>query len=58
MSSQAEQLQQTMSFFRLAAGAAARPAARQAPRARRAPLRVAGGLSAQAEPDEASFTNF
>ncbi|MFL6633198.1 MAG: methyl-accepting chemotaxis protein [Massilia sp.] len=58
MSSQAEQLQQTMGFFRLAAGAAGRPAARPAPRAKRSSLRLAGGVTAQAEPDEASFTNF
>ena len=59
MSSQAEQLQQTMGFFRLAGGAAGRPAApRQPARARRSTLRVAGGLSAQPEPDEASFTNY
>jgi methyl-accepting chemotaxis protein len=58
MSSQAEQLQQTMGFFRLAAGAAGRPAARQAPRAKRSALRLAGALPPQAEPDEASFTNF
>jgi methyl-accepting chemotaxis protein len=58
MSSQAEQLQQTMGFFRLAAGAAGRPAARPAPRAKRSSLRLAGGVTALAEPDEASFTNF
>jgi methyl-accepting chemotaxis protein len=62
MSSQAEQLQQTMGFFRVAAGAAGaagqRPRPRQAAPARRAPLRLAAGTVAQAEPDEAAFTNF
>ncbi|WP_075795836.1 HAMP domain-containing methyl-accepting chemotaxis protein [Massilia putida] len=58
MSSQAEQLQQTMGFFRLAAGAAGRPAVRHAPRTKRSTLRLAGALTAQAEPDEGSFTNF
>jgi len=59
MSSQAEQLQQTMGFFRLAAGAAGQTArTRPAPRAKRTTLRVAGGAPIQAEPDEASFTHF
>jgi methyl-accepting chemotaxis protein len=58
MSSQAEQLQQTMAFFRVAAGAAApRARTRQPAPARRSTLRLAGG-GAQPEPDEASFTNF
>jgi methyl-accepting chemotaxis protein len=59
MSSQAEQLQQTMGFFRLAAGAAGQTArTRPAPRAKRTTLRVAGGAPTQAAPDEASFTHF
>jgi methyl-accepting chemotaxis protein len=63
MSSQAEQLQQTMSFFRLSAGAqpartgAARPGA-SARAARRGALRLASGVAAQGEPDEANFTHF
>jgi methyl-accepting chemotaxis protein len=58
MSAQAERLQQTMSFFRLARGAGARTGAvaRQAPR--RSTLRLAGGGTAQPEPDEANFTHF
>ncbi|MCS0631012.1 methyl-accepting chemotaxis protein [Telluria mixta] len=59
MSSQAEQLQQTMAFFRLAAGAAGQPArTRPAPRAKRSTLRLAGAAPSMAAPDEASFTNF
>jgi methyl-accepting chemotaxis protein len=57
MSAQAERLQQTMSFFRLARGAAARTEAlARAPR--RSPLRLAGGVVAQPEPDESRFTHF
>jgi methyl-accepting chemotaxis protein len=59
MSSQAEQLQQTMGFFRLAAGAAGQAAVpRPAPRAKRSPLRLAGAAAPLAAPDEANFTNF
>jgi methyl-accepting chemotaxis protein len=59
MSSQAEQLQQTMGFFRLAAGAAGQAArTRPAPRAKRSPLRLAGAAAPLAAPDEANFTNF
>ena len=62
MSAQAEQLQQTMSFFRLARSAPRTErtertsrAARPAPRST---LRLAGGIAAQAEPDETDFTHF
>jgi methyl-accepting chemotaxis protein len=58
MSAQAERLQQTMSFFRLARGAGARTAAAAARAPRRGTLRLAGGATAQAEPDETNFTHF
>jgi methyl-accepting chemotaxis protein len=59
MSSQAEQLQQTMGFFRLAAGVAGQAArTRPAPRAKRSTLRLAGAAAPLAAPDEANFTNF
>ena len=59
MSSQAEQLQQTMSFFRLARSAPrAERAVRAARPAPRSTLRLAGGVAAQAAPDETDFTHF
>jgi len=58
MSAQAERLQQTMSFFRLARGSGARTAAATVRAPRRSNLRLAGSATAQAEPDETSFTHF
>jgi hypothetical protein len=57
MSAQAERLQQTMSFFRLARGAGVRPEGAARP-PKRSTLRLAGRVAAQAEPNETSFTHF
>jgi methyl-accepting chemotaxis protein len=63
MSSQAEQLQQAMAFFRVEGQVAVlkKPAVRQAvarPARHGAALRLADSFAAQAGPDEANFTHF
>ncbi len=64
MSGQAEQLQQTMSFFKTAAGAngakptARKPAAQAGRKLKRSATQTAGDLARAGEPDEAQFARF